>query len=38
MIQNMQSNNVNLWFAKNKDNKTILINEINDINIHDGYT
>ena len=28
MIQNMQSNNVNLWFAKNKDNKTILITGI----------
>lgn len=38
MIQNMQSNNVNLWFAKNKNNKTILINEINNTNKHDGYT
>lgn len=38
MIQNIQNNNVNLWFAKNKDNKTILINEINDTNKHDGYT
>lgn len=34
----MEFNNVNLWFAKNKNNKIVTIDEINDNNKHDIYT